>query len=144
MKIALTESNIFDKSAQEQIAALFDQLGSGKTPLQLDDILHEKNNLTLAYCEEGHKVIGVALLCTYQVLSGSKGWIEDVVVDAQARRRGIGRKLMEALLEQAKKKKLSEVLLFSADHRQQAISLYKSLGFQRRDTNLFILKNRPV
>jgi phosphinothricin acetyltransferase len=82
----------------------------------------------------------MALMCTYKVISGHKGWVEDVVVDGKMWGQGIGKKLMEKLLEAAHEKGVSEVLLFSADHRRAAISLYTQLGFQRKNSGLYTLR----
>lgn len=76
----------------------------------------------------------------YQVISGNKGWIEDVVVDEKVRGRGIGKKLIEKLLSVAKDRELSEVLLFTAHHRLAAINLYKKLGFKQKNSHLYIIE----
>ena len=95
----------------------------------------------MACCKDGQTIVGIALMCHYRVLSGAKGWIEDVVVDETMRGKGIGKKLVEKLLEVAREKQLSEVLLFSADHRQAAIKLYTQLGFKRKHSGLYLLRN---
>lgn len=119
---------------------MFRQLGGNMKQVDLNEVLDENNPVTLACCEHEGKIIGIALMCHYTVISGKKGWIEDVVVDSRFRGRGIGRSLMNKLLEEAKKKNLSELLLFSADHRKAAIGLYSDLGFKRKDSGLYILR----
>lgn len=119
---------------------MFRQLGGNMKQVDLKEVLDENNRVTFACCWQGDRIIGMALMCQYKVISGDKGWIEDVVVDQEFRGRGIGRKLMNRLLEEAKKKNLSEVLLFSADHRKAAIGLYTDLGFKRKDSGLYTLR----
>ena len=80
----------------------------------------------MAVCREHDHIIGIALLATYIVISGHRGMVEDVVVDSAHRGKGIGRKLMEKVLEEAKNKNLDEILLFTGHHRLPAINLYKS------------------
>ncbi len=140
MKIGLFEASACTDKTQQQVAALFEQLAPGRRQLPLRELLEPGNPLTLAYCEAGGNIVGIALMCTYKVISGHKGWIEDVVVDENWRGQGIGRLLIEKLLEVAREKGLSEVLLFSAGHRQAAIALYTSLGFQHRETGLYGLR----
>lgn len=140
MKIALFTPADLNDLAQEAVAALFEQLAPGRAQLPLRDLLEADNPPTLAYCDADGSIAGIALMGTYQVISGHKGWIEDVVVDENYRGQGIGRLLVEKLLEVAREKRLSEVLLFSAPHRKAAISLYTSLGFQHRETGLYGLK----
>ncbi len=47
---------------------------------------------------------------------------------------------MEKLVDEGKRKGLSEILLFSADKRIEAIGLYKSLGFQQKESRIYVLK----
>ncbi len=87
-----------------------------------------------------YKIIGIALMCTYKVISGNKGWIEDVVVDSASRGKGIGRKLINLLVEVGEEKELSEILLFTEDHRVAAINLYSSVGFKLKDSKIYCKK----
>ncbi len=140
IKIDLFEASKLTDGAKRQVAALFEQLAPGRIQIPLAELLEAGNPLTVAYCEAGGDIVGIALMCTYKVISGHKGWIEDVVVDEKMRGKGIGKKLIEKLLEVAREKDLSEVLLFSANHRKAAIGLYTHLGFHRKDSGLYILK----
>ncbi len=140
MKTAILNKNDLDKEIKEQVSALFRQLSPNKIQLDLEEILNEKNPITVAYCEENNKIIGIALMCTYKVISGNKGWIEDVVVDSASRGKGIGRKLINLLVEVGEEKKLSEILLFTEDHRLVAINLYSSVGFKLKDSKIYCKK----
>ncbi|WP_409515149.1 GNAT family N-acetyltransferase [Chryseobacterium sp.] len=75
------------------------------------------------------------------MISGNKGWIEDVSVDGNYRGMGIGLKLIEKLLSISNEKQLSEILLFTEEHRTPAISLYEKLGFIKKESNIYILRN---
>lgn len=141
MKIVLFQDSDIHEVAEKQVADLFAQLGPGKSPVPLTELFTSNNPITMACCIDGQAIVGMALMCTYTVISGHKGWIEDVVVDETMRGQGIGKRLLEKLLEAAREKGLSEVLLFSADHRQAAIGLYTHLGFRRKNSGLYILKD---
>lgn len=142
MKIDILKFQDMNPIREIQIAKLFKQLGGEKEQTNLKEVLKEDNLITLAYCEHNDQVIGIASMCTYKVISGKKGWIEDVVVDEQSRGQGVGRKLMEKLLEEGKKKNLSEILLFTEDHRIPAIKLYSDLGFKLKESLIYTLKIR--
>lgn len=58
---------------------------------------------------------------------GDKGWIGGLGVVPSARRSGLGRTLMEAVLEQAPPVVMLEVL----EQNEPAIKLYERLGFER-------------
>lgn len=140
MKIDILTINNLNSNVQDQISNLFKQLGGEKTQINLKEVLEAENHMTLAYCEFNNEIVGIASMCTYKVISGKKGWIEDVVVDSQSRGKGIGRKLMNKLLEEGKKKNLSEILLFTEDHRTHAIKLYTNLGFKLKESRIYTLK----
>ncbi|GAA4883456.1 GNAT family N-acetyltransferase [Flaviramulus aquimarinus] len=139
MKIGILKKDDLNASFQEQISKLFKQLGGNKTQVDLNEVLDKKNKITLVYCSDNSEIIGIASMCTYNVISGKKGWIEDVVVNANSRGKGIGRKLMEKLLEVGKEKNLSQILLFTEDHRLPAIRLYSDLGFKVKDSRIYTL-----
>jgi phosphinothricin acetyltransferase len=140
MKIDILKTGDLKPDFQDQISNLFKQLGGDKSQINLKEVLEKTNPITLAYCEFNNEIVGIASMCTYKVISGRKGWIEDVVVSSQHRGKGIGRKLMENLLEEGKKKKLTEILLFTEDHRIPAIKLYKDLGFKLKESRIYTLK----
>ncbi|MFH6603966.1 GNAT family N-acetyltransferase [Maribacter algicola] len=139
MTISILTKDQVDESLQTSITALYNQLNSNLKQLPLKQLVEDGDSLVFAICKSEGQVAGIALMATYKVISGHKGMIEDVVVDVKHRGQGIGRKLMEKLLESAKNKKLDEVLLFSGHHRTPAINLYKSLGFQLKDSGLYRL-----
>lgn len=87
--------------------------------------------------DEHGQIVGSATLGIYRTPTGLHAWIEDVVVDRSARRQGIGKALTEACLEQARALGLREVNLTSRSARCAANLLYQSMGFIRRETNLY-------
>ena len=89
------------------------------------------------------KITGCATLGTYRSPTGLHGWIEDVVVDRDFRRRGIGKALTEACLSQAVKLGLREVNLTSRPARCAANQLYQSMGFIQRETNVYRFPLEP-
>lgn len=142
MQIKLIKKTDVSERLQHQLSELYLQLNSELKQLPLKTILKESENLDVAVCFEDNLLIGIAMMAKYKVISGHKGMIEDVVVSQDYRGKGIGRKLMELLLERAKECKLNDVLLFSGHHRTPAISLYKSLGFTLKNSGLYVKKMR--
>jgi ribosomal protein S18 acetylase RimI-like enzyme len=65
-------------------------------------------------------------LCNLAI-RGDRGWIGGIAVVPEARRNGVGRALMEAVLELAPATVLLEVI----EANEPAIRLYESLGFER-------------
>lgn len=101
----------------------------------LDDI--EKN-----YVQKGH-VFVVAFDSTWKEIigtgallidaEGSKGEIVRVSVDKNFRRRGIGKKITQVLIQKAEKKSLSAVIVATEHDWSDALGLYRSLGFVEFD-----------
>lgn len=122
----------------EEVKLLFGQLNASITQLNVQEVLAQPETVFVA-CWNNDTCVGMALMATYKVISGHKGMIEDVVVNEKFRGKGIGKKLIQFLLDEAKKLQLSEILLFSGHHRKAAISLYTSLGFVLKDSGLYRL-----
>lgn len=92
----------------------------------------------LAWEDSGEsEIIGTATLVTYETPTGLHGWVEDVVVDRQARGKGVGRALTEACLDKASLLGLREVNLTSRPEREAANRLYHAMGFEPRETNVY-------
>lgn len=84
-------------------------------------------------------IVGTATLALSHTPTGIHGWIEDVVVDKDARLRGIGRALTETCLQKARELGLRQVNLTSRPIRKAANQLYRSMGFVLRETNLYTI-----
>ena len=140
MDIKLITFNEVTADLQSQLTELYKQLNAELTQLDLATALSDYNTTDVVICFDDDKLVGIAMMAKYKVVSGHKGMIEDVVVSSEYRGQGIGRKLMEKLLEQAEISKLDDVLLFSGHHRTAAISLYKSLGFKLKESGMYIKK----
>ncbi len=140
MTIEILHKFELNEQIQSQINELYKQLNATIEQRPLHQILQEDNHVVVVICKEDRNIIGIALLAMYKVISGYRGMVEDVVVDTEQRGKGIGRKLMEKLLEEAKNRDLDEILLFTGHHRTPALKLYKSLGFTLRESGLYNLK----
>lgn len=140
MEIKILGQEDITEGLQAQLSELYLQLNSQLKQVELSSILEVPEQIDIVACFEKNVLIGIAMMANYKVVSGHKGMIEDVVVSKQHRSKGIGRKLMVLLLQQAKVRKLNDVLLFSGHHRTAAIALYKSLGFNIKTSGLYVKK----
>lgn len=76
----------------------------------------------------------------YDVPSGRKAWVEDVVVDAAARGCGAGEALVKAGTEHAARIGAAKVMLTSNPAREAARALYRKIGFEEAGTTVFVFK----
>lgn len=139
MRYKVLDNSDLHPELERQARVLFGQLTISREPMPLEDII-KSGSTTLLCCLNKDRLLGMACLARYKVVSGKKGWIEDVVVDASVRGKGIGRELMTRLLVLGKEQGLSEILLFTGSTRLPAIALYESLGFKQKDSGLYIIK----
>lgn len=122
---------------EKEIGQLFSQLTEGKVATVSINGLLSSSTICLVMLDND-KIIGFGSLAPYYVPSvGEVGTIEDIVIDEKYRRQGLGQKLVEDLIEIAKDKNLLKIKLTSNPTREKARSLYKKLGFEMKDTNVF-------
>jgi len=88
------------------------------------------------------RIVGSLTLALYQIPTGLKAWIEDVVVDESARGQGVGEALNAAAIEEARRRGAKDVSLTSRPAREAANRLYQRLGFQPYETNVYRYKLR--
>jgi len=141
MEIKELDISNIDHTICEEIIALYRQLSPGKKYQDLSQVLRADNGVYLIGGFQDGNLVGIASMAVYCVISGRKGWIEDVVVDNAYRGQGIGRKLIEYLLKYSSDMNLTEVLLFTESHRIAARKLYENLGFRTKDSSLYVLKH---
>jgi ribosomal protein S18 acetylase RimI-like enzyme len=67
----------------------------------------------------------------WNMLLDRHGTLSDVAVDARYRRRGIGRKLVEAAVAALEAKGAPRVVLYSATPNTEAQALFEAIGFRR-------------
>lgn len=128
-----------DDELVEAFNRLIPQLSSSSPPPSRDHLtsLVDSDNTVLFVARVDGRILGSLTLAFYQIPTGTKAWIEDVVVDAEARGRGVGELLNLAALEEARARGAKNVSLTSRPARDTANRLYQRIGFQARDTNVY-------
>ncbi|MGA0204605.1 MAG: GNAT family N-acetyltransferase [Ilumatobacteraceae bacterium] len=123
----------------DAFARLIPQLSSSNPPptrSQLEILVSsEASTLFLARVEG--RIVGSLTLATFRIPTGVRAWIEDVVVDEQARGHGVGEALNRAALDLARAEGAITVELTSRPSREAANRLYLRMGFVVRDTNVY-------
>lgn len=85
----------------------------------------------------GLKIVGTLTLVIFRIPSGIRAWIEDVVVDTNARGRGVGEALTQEAVRLASERGAQTIDLTSRSSREAARRLYEKVGFSIRDTSVF-------
>lgn len=136
---SLTESQALD------VQALIKELVPG-LPVSMERLVSivvaPGTHFFAAVGDDGH-IVGCATLCVFDTPTGRKACVEGVVVNPACRGQYIGRKLMEHIIDFARRE-LGDVDLHltSSPRRMAANNLYRSVGFQQRETNVYNLEIR--
>ena len=116
------------------------ELTGRKYAITTDDLqkmLDDSNSQLFIAAVDG-KIVGMASLGTYLAPTGRKAWIEDVVVLPQMQGQGIGRKLIEHIIDFVNHHMAPcSLMLTSHPSRIAANGLYRNVGFEQRITNVY-------
>ncbi|MBR5950354.1 MAG: GNAT family N-acetyltransferase [Actinomycetaceae bacterium] len=82
-------------------------------------------------------ILGMLSLATFDIPTGKRAWVEDVVVDSAARGQGAGGQLVDAAIEYASSIAAKSLDLTSRPTREAANRLYRAHGFTLRETNVY-------
>ena len=123
----------------QAMAVLIPQLSKSNPPPSRTDlnaiIASEASVLFIA--RVNGKIAGALTLATFRIPTGVRAWIEDVVVDADARGHGVGEALNMAAIAEARSRGAITVELTSRPSREAANRLYQRIGFVQRETNIY-------
>ena len=107
---------------------------------ELSDLIASKAGIVLAAVDDEdpeEKILGTMTLVVFRIPTGVRAWVEDVVVDKEARGKGIGEKLIRTSIERKKAEGAKTIDLTSRPSRVEAHRLYKRCGFEMRETCVF-------
>jgi len=139
MAIEISICDNVDETVVAALGKLIPQLSASSSlpsAEQLSEILdHDASTLLLA--RDGDTIVGSMTLVVFPIPTGTRAWIEDVVVDEGARGQGVGEALNRRAIEIALKAGAKTVDLTSRPSRKAANRLYQRLGFAARETNIY-------
>ena len=138
----ITISELKEGSAEvlASINQLLPQLSLNAQGISMDrllELVESDNTIIFLGTDKDGQILGMLSLIVMKIPTGNKAWIEDVVVDSKARGQGLGKALMNHALEEAKKREVKSIDLTSRPTREAANLLYQSLGYQKRETNVY-------
>ena len=121
------------------INSLLPQLSSS-APLLSTEVLERlirSDASTLFVARNDGVIVGTLTLVVFPIPTGLRAWIEDVVVDQDARGLGAGEALTLAAIDEARRRDVRSIDLTSRPSREAANALYQKLGFSPRSTNVY-------
>lgn len=127
------------ESILKSVSNLISQLTSGDicfTKSDLDKIISsECSSLYLLYNDD--KIVGMFTLAHYITPTGKKYWLEDVVVAENMRGQSLGKRMVEEAVRIVSYEGKAKLMLTSKPSRIVANKLYQSVGFQKKETNVY-------
>lgn len=124
----------------EAFARLIPQLSKSSRPpskAELQAIADHEACFLLIAREDDGAILGSLTLVIFPIPTAVRAWIEDVVVDDDARGKGVGELLNRRALEISAEHGAKTVDLTSRPSREAANRLYQRIGFEQRDTNVY-------
>jgi ribosomal protein S18 acetylase RimI-like enzyme len=143
--VTIEEARVVNEELVDAFALLIPQLSSSSPPPgaeELQQLVDSRDSILLIARDpqQDNRIVGTMCLAFYLIPTGMKAWIEDVVVDGDARGRGVGDKLNRHALELAQARGAKGVDLTSRPSREAANRLYQRIGFDLRETNVYRYK----
>jgi ribosomal protein S18 acetylase RimI-like enzyme len=124
----------------EALKRLVPQLSTTARPPEREEIeaivSSSASSVLVARDQEG-EIVGTLTLVVFQIPTGVRAWIEDVIVDERARGKGLGSALTHEALELARAARARTVDLTSRPSREAANALYQNVGFAQRETRVY-------
>ena len=137
--ITVTPATTADEALRAAVATLVPQLSSSSPPPTPDALARIVADpaTTVFVARDGERVLGMLTLAVFEIPTGVRAWIEDVVVDDAARGQGVAAQLEQAALDHAERAGARTVDLTSRPDREAANRLYVRMGFEARATNVY-------
>jgi len=138
--VTVHELTTADPDVLASLNRLLPQLSSSAAPVspaELAEIVASDASRLLVARDADGSVLGAMTLVVFRIPTGVRAWIEDVVVDGDARGRGVGEALNRAAIDLAYELGSRTIDLTSRPTRVAANALYQKLGFVARDTNIY-------
>lgn len=137
--VSVFELDEVSESRAASICYLLNQLSASSYLFTLKELTaiveSPATHLFIAECDGA--TVGMLTVGEYLAPTGRKMWIEDVVVDESFRGRSIGRMLVGYAIDFAEKSGGGTLMLTSRPSRVAANALYRSCGFEPKETNMY-------
>jgi ribosomal protein S18 acetylase RimI-like enzyme len=133
-------TNVTDDAVTE-LSALASELRGEEvhaTRESIEAIVKNEGAILMSVQDDG-RIIGMATLILIPKVGKLVSLLEDVVVSEKYRGQRLGKTLIEAVIEEAKKHGVRSISLTSRPSRVAAQALYQKFGWKKRETDAFKL-----
>lgn len=138
---AIEKITEFTPHIADSLRILAKQIGKNYQPLSDNDIkemiISSTHNLFVVKDTSENKIVGMILVLIYRIPYVRKAYLDDLVIDVDYRKNGLGTLLIQTALEYAKEQGAAYVDFTSRPYRGAGNNLYEKFGFKKRDTNVY-------
>ena len=137
--ITVTVVSGVDDELVESVARLVRQLSPSEPvpgPTELDEIIRAAGS-TMIVARDERAIVGMLTLHTFRAATGIHAWIQDLVVDANAKGRGVSELLTREAVRLGVEQGARSAELTSRPSQVGNARLYERIGFERRQTHLY-------
>lgn len=90
----------------------------------------ESTSLDVLVAENQGDIVGFLVLSYVSALTGLRAWIDDIAVDPERRRQGIGQALVEAAIQRASRRGATHLFMDTSRGSPDAQRFYRACGFE--------------
>jgi GNAT superfamily N-acetyltransferase len=139
---SIIEIKTYSPEYHEAMQRFLNQLTTSPMVLT-ESMFHQllaSENSHLFFIMKDEQIAGMLTVGIYYSPTGGKAWIEDVVVDETFRGQGLSKQLVAHAIEFVKSQQIPLLMLTSNPKRIAANKLYQTMGFERKETNVYRMK----
>ena len=139
---SIIEIKTYSPAYHEAMQRFLNQLTTSPMVLT-ESMFHQllaSENSHLFFIMKDEQIAGMLTVGIYYSPTGGKAWIEDVVVDETFRGQGFSKLLVAHAIEFVKSQQIPLLMLTSNPKRIAANKLYQTMGFERKETNVYRMK----
>lgn len=119
---------------EARVLALFQAMPANATLTEADQDLarrrfKEKLGFDVFVAEADGRLVGYLVLSFIPALSGLRAWIDDVTVEPDYQRQGLGAALVEAAIQQANRRGATHLFVYTRRGNSGAREFYRACGF---------------
>lgn len=139
--IVIEEAKQYSPQLAASLRILAAQLGANYQELTDDDVrellTRPGQHLFIARDTKTDHIAGMAFLVVYRIPYVRKAYMDDLVVDASYRKRGIAKRLLQAVIDCARDNGAAYIDFTSGAARAGGNTFYEKAGCSKRDTNVY-------
>jgi GNAT superfamily N-acetyltransferase len=141
--IVIEQVKEYSSDVEEAVRSFVSNLGENYQPFTGDTlkeiVASSQSYLFIARYAPTKEIAGMVFEMVYRIPYGVKAYVDDLFISEKFRKMGIGTRLMQKVVENAKDHHSLYIEFTSNPKRIESNRLYLKVGFKLRETNVYRL-----